>query len=198
MEVTTATEIKTRIIDDPGQHGNAKAVLLGRKNKPNNPTGKNQFTFERSLTPYSIKYALADTLLKQGKTIKETCLMTSLSNGTVQRIKKGEIKLSDQWVQAIKGHESNKHTFLSNLILDSINQNDLNKASLLQKVTSSSILIDKRRLLDGESTQNVNHLASLDNLSNMAQDIARTMGKFEVIEAQENPPIEAPKTIDNQ
>lgn len=195
MEVRTLTNQRATEIDSKEQTGQAKAVLMQRRSP--NKLGKNQFTFEKSLTPYSMKYALAETLLKQGKTITATATMTGLCRNTVMKVKNGEIKLANEWVSALKGHESAKHTFLSNLILDSINSRDLEKASLLQKVTSSSILIDKRRLLDGESTANVNHLASLDNLSNMAQEIAQTMSKFEALEVPQIEAQNAPESHQN-
>lgn len=166
------------------QTGQARAVLIQPKRKGTNKLGKNQFSFEKSLTPYSVKYALADVLLKQGKTLKVTALMTGLCINTVIKVRDGQIKLANEWVQAIKGTESAKHTFLSNTILDSITTTDIEKASLLQKVTSSSILIDKRRLLDGESTQNVNHLASLDNLSALASGLDKTLSKMDAIDVE--------------
>ena len=159
----------------------AKAVLnahkIGKRKSPN-VNGKNQFSDENTLTPYSVKFALADAMLKEGRRVKDVASLSGLCIQTVVRIKKGERKIASTWVDAIKKNESAKHTFLSNTILDSINQNDINKASLLQKVTSSSILIDKRRLLDGESTQNVNHLASLDQLSSIASQLASTKAKL--------------------
>ena len=181
---TTNNPILPRVIDDPKEKNNVKAILTGPKRKAYNPTGKNQFSFEKSLTPYSLKYALADVLLKQGKTIKQVCLYTSLSTQTVWKIKKGLIRLSDQWIKAIKDNEANKHTFLSNMILDSINPTDMEKASLLQKVTSSSILIDKRRLISGESTQNVSYLDGMANLASVAKDLNSAIAKMDVIEGE--------------
>jgi hypothetical protein len=178
-------EQSANIVGSENQTGQAKAVILQPKRKPTNPNGNNQFTFEKSLTPYSVKYCLADTLIKQGKTIKYTCQMTGLSPTTVMRVKKGEIKLASEWVANIKKQESAKHTFLSNTILDAITSEDISKASLLQKVTSSSILIDKRRILDGEPGIIVNHLANLDNLSAMVNDLNNTSNKINALEAEQ-------------
>ena len=44
---------------------------------------------------------------------------------------------------------------LATTILSSISDDDLENASLLQKTTSLSMLIDKSRLLEGKSTQNI-------------------------------------------
>jgi len=160
--------------------GQAKAVLNAHNRRSNNKHGRNQFSDDKTLTPYSMKFALADALLQEGRMVKDVVRLSGLCIETVTRIKKGERKVSQIWVDALKKNESAKHTFLSNTILDSISKSDIEKASLLQKVTSSSILIDKRRLLDGESTQNVSHLASLDNLSQLAMGLQKTRDALEM------------------
>jgi hypothetical protein len=179
---------RTDVIGGENQTGQARAVLT-RRNRNMNPTGKNQWTFEKSLTPYSVRYALAHVMLKQGKTIRVTAQMSGLCVQTVVRIKKGEIKLANEWIEEVKKCESAKHTFLANMILDSIDSQDIAKASLLQKVTSSSILIDKRRLIDGQSTVNVNHLASLDQLTALGERSKANLDRISSIEAE---------VIDNQ
>ena len=47
---------------------------------------------------------------------------------------------------------------ISSHILGSISEEDIKKASLLQKTTASSQLIDKARLLDGEATEVIDHV----------------------------------------
>lgn len=181
MQDSTSSQVE---IGSPYATPQAKAVLNAHKRKSPNVNGKNQFSDENTLTPYSVKFALADAMLKEGRKVKDVARLSGLCIQTVVRVKKGERKISSQWVDAIKKNESAKHTFLSNTILDSITKADIDKASLLQKVTSSSILIDKRRLLDGESTQNVNHLASLDNLSALASGLDKTLDKMNVIDVE--------------
>lgn len=171
-------------IGSPDQTPQAKAVLYAHRKRSNNSQGKNQFSDDKTLTPYSIKFALADALIKEGRSNREIMRLSGLCRESIARIKRGERKIASIWVEAIKKNESAKHTFLSNTILDSITTTDIEKASLLQKVTSSSILIDKRRLLDGESTQNVNHLASLDNLSALANGLDKTLEKMNVIDVE--------------
>lgn len=129
-----------------------------------------------------MKYSLASALLAEGKSINYIATYTGLCKETVSRIKKGEIKLLNRWVDEIKTHETGKITFLSHSILDSVNQGDLDKASLLQKITSASILIDKRRLLQGESTENVNYLGKLDVLVNNAGRSKSVLDKLKEID----------------
>ncbi len=166
---SSQTPAKLPEIDHFTKTPQAKAVfrahiLAKSKRKNNNLTGKNQFSFEKNITPYSLKYSLASSLLAEGKSISYICTYTGLCKETVSKIKKGEIKLLNKWADEIKLHETGKMTFLAHTIFDSVNQGDLDKASLLQKITSGSILIDKRRLLAGESTENISHLAKLDML----------------------------------
>lgn len=130
----------------------------------NNQKRVNQFTFEKSIIPYSVKYSLCKALLKENKTIRDIMTLTGLCRATILKVKKGEIKVAEHWLEQIKRDESGKFTFLSNTILDSINSNDLEKSSLLQKVTSASILIDKRRLIDGQSTENVSIVQRLSEI----------------------------------
>lgn len=60
-------------------------------------------------------------------------------------------------------------------IVLSINDSDLEKASLQQKVTSAAILIEKYRLLEDKSTQNisVSHLISLKREYNRTKEIVQ-------------------------
>lgn len=184
---SSQTPAKLPEIDHFTKTPQAKAVfrahlLAKTKRKNNNMAGKNQFSFEKNITPYSLKYSLASSLLSEGKSINYICTYTGLCKETVSKIKKGEIKLLNKWADEIKSHETGKMTFLSNSILDSVNQGDLNKASLLQKVTSASILIDKRRLLDGESTENINHLAKLDVLFSKRDEAKNVLGKLKSVD----------------
>lgn len=180
---SSQTPTKLPEIDHFTKTPQAKAVFLAHKrNKSNNKLGKNQFSIENTITPYSMRYSLASALLSEGKSISYVVNYTGLCKETVSRIKRGEIKLLNKWVDAIKTHETGKITFLSHSILDSVNQGDLDKASLLQKVTSASILIDKRRLLAGESTENVNHLAKLDVLFSKRDEAKNVLGKLKSVD----------------
>ena len=57
-------------------------------------------------------------------------------------------------VERIKTGLPNKAYFLANTVMSSINDDDIKKASLLQKTTAAGIMIDKARLIDGQSTEN--------------------------------------------
>lgn len=140
--------------------------LIGkRKYAELNKQGKNQFSFQNTLIPYNLKYSLCNYLIKEGKsTYNQIMALTGLSKTTIAKVKRGEIKLVQEWADQVKRDESGKFTFLSNTILDSINSNDLEKSSLLQKVTSASILIDKRRLIDGQSTENISVVQRLSEI----------------------------------
>lgn len=127
---------------------------LPAKRKSNNKNGHNQWTQKDFIEPYTIRYARAKVYLDQGKTLKEINQLTGLSNTTLVNIRHGRIKPEKYLVEQLKKGESAKISLIAHTILDSINQDDYDKASLLQKTTAFSQLVDKRRLLDGQSTSN--------------------------------------------
>lgn len=181
--INEESSAKNSTIDHFEKSPATKALL---KKRTNNHKGNNQWSYEKSLTPYSIKYSLAKSLLDDGKTLKQAAEYSGLCVATVHKIKHGVIKLADKVVEGIKAHESRKLAYLGNHILDSINEKDIEKSSLLQKVTASSILIDKRRLLDNQSTSNVSVISALESMSNMESSHDEILNKLKAI------------TVDNQ
>jgi hypothetical protein len=144
---------------------------------PKNRTGRNQYT--QSVwqdTPYSLKYIQAKTMLDAGKTYDQIRGATGLSSATIAKVSKGEIEISPSWLKPVKSVESAKLTALTHQILDSISPDDISKSSLLQRTTAAAQLIDKRRLIDGESTANILHA---DLVSTLADDRARLLHQLE-------------------
>jgi hypothetical protein len=144
---------------------------------PKNRTGRNQYT--QSVwqdTPYSLKYIQAKAMLDAGKTYDQVRGATGLSSSTIAKVSKGEIEISPSWVKPIKSVESVKLTGLIHSILDSITVDDIKKTPLYQRVTSAAILVDKRRLIDGESTANILHA---DLVSTLADDRAKLLHQLE-------------------
>lgn len=115
-------------------------------------------------------------MLDQGKTYDQIHAATGLSSRTIAKISKGEIEISPSWVKPLKSVESAKLSALTHQILDSISPDVISKASLLQRTTAAAQLIDKRRLIDGESTANVLHA---DLMTTLADDRARLMHQLE-------------------
>jgi len=65
---------------------------------------------------------------------------------------------SNTLVGAIKERLAAKTYIMADSIMSRITDEDIDKANLMQKVTASSIMIDKARLLGDESTMNINLL----------------------------------------
>lgn len=146
---------------------------------PKRGTGRNQFSKAAwDTTPYSLKYIQAKTLLNEGKTYKHITAVTGLSSTTIARVSKGEIEISPSWIKPLKSAESSKLSVLIHSILDSITPDVIEKSSLLQRTTAASQLVDKRRLIDGESTANILHA---DLVSTLADDRAQLMRTLEVL-----------------
>lgn len=160
----------------------ARAMFNRPRKVNNNIKGINQYSIVNNFVPYPLKYAIADALLKDGKTINYVINYTGLSRDVVFKLKSGDIKLQSRVAERVKEHEQENLVFLGNSILDNITQEDLQKASLLQKTTSYCQLLDKRRLLAGESTENVNHLAKLDVLVNSAKRADNMLDKLESVD----------------
>lgn len=127
-------------------------------------------------TPYSLKYVQAKSMLDAGKTYNQVTVVTGLSSRTIAKISKGEIEISPSWIKPLKSVESVKLSSLIHSILDSITPDDIARAPMYQRVTSAAILIDKRRLIDGESTANIAHA---DLMTTLADDRARLMHQLE-------------------
>lgn len=142
-----------------------------------NRTGRNQHS--QSVwqdTPYSLKYIQAKAMLDAGKTYEQIHGATGLSSATIAKVSKGEIEISPSWVKPLKSVESVKLSTLIHSILDSITPDDIARAPMYQRVTSAAILIDKRRLIDGESTANIAHA---DLMTTLADDRARLLHQLE-------------------
>lgn len=152
--------------------------------KSNNRIGHNQFTARNnfSTSPYQLKFVQCKAMLDDGKTYDQIRAVTGMSHSTIARVSKGEIELSPSWVKSIKKVESNKLTGIIHAILDSITPDVIAASSLLQRTTAASQLVDKRRLIDGESTHNISHAGLIETLD---ADRAELMKRLATIEAGE-------------
>ena len=102
--------------------------------------------------PYSLKFAMAKVLIEQGRSCAEIRARTGLAFGTIVKIRREEIKPNSQTVERLKRLEGDKLTLLSHRILDSVQYETIEDASLLQRATAVGIFLDKRELLEGKPT----------------------------------------------
>ena len=141
--------------------------------------GRNQFSKAAwETTPYSLKYIQAKTMLTEGKTYREIQAVTGLAPATIANVSKGEIVISTSCIKPLKSSESAKLSVLIHSILDSITPDVISKSSLLQRTTAAAQLVDKRRLIDGESTANILHA---DLIATLADDRAQLMRTLEAL-----------------
>ena len=127
-------------------------------------------------TPYALKYVQAKTMLDQGKTYDHITAVTGMSSATIAKVSKGEIEISPAWLKPVKSLESAKLTTIIHQLLDSITPEKLAATPTYQLTTSAAILIDKRRLIDGESTANILHA---DLIGTLADDRAKLLHQLE-------------------
>lgn len=99
---------------------------------------------------------LAD--IDAGISLRQIASSHFCSLDTVQRIRDDQ-ELRELQNPSIVSHRkkalSNMNRFVADRMLSSITDEDISKINAYQRVVASSIAIDKARLLDNESTQNV-------------------------------------------
>ncbi|MDA0707489.1 MAG: hypothetical protein O2963_00210 [Proteobacteria bacterium] len=100
----------------------------------------------------------AITLRAEGHTFLKVSKILGVSEGTVHAWC-NDTKLDDlllhQLSEQVKSALSKRLIVTAGTVLSRISDIDVEKASLLQKATTVAVLIDKARLLDGETTENV-------------------------------------------
>ena len=92
-------------------------------------------------------------------------------------------------VELVKANLASKAFMLSNHILSAISDSDVENASLLQKTTAASQLIDKGRLLDNKSTENIAMLQHYtcdahENITKIDEDIERIEAEIDILGAE--------------
>ena len=123
---------------------------------------QNQHTNNLPDFPYSMRFAKAKAMLDMGQTYADVQAATGLCRESITRVKNGERAVLDSAVKAIKDAECDKISFVSHRIIESINDRDLEKASLQQKAISFCALVDKRELLAGRATSRTAHAHMTD------------------------------------
>ena len=102
--------------------------------------------------------AIAVALRASGMPYTKIAFVLKVGTGTVHHWVNSPGQLGDgryqELAEQVKDQLANRSYLLSNTILANITDEDMKKAPLGSKVMASAILIDKARLLDGESTEN--------------------------------------------
>lgn len=163
------------LVDMRKQYEQAQALY---KDDPNKKFGNRH--------PEELK-AVAVALRAAGMPYEKISFVLKVGVGTVHSWVNSPEMLGGRYSQLaekVKSQLSNRQYLLSSSILSNISDEDMKKASLKDKVLSSSILIDKARLIDGEHTEN--HLVYVKRAaeikSNLDKDNER-LKELSVIEA---------------
>ena len=107
--------------------------------------------------------ALALSLYASGYSEQQTCDLVGVSKTTIHRWVTQNIDdggFLDEYglhqaANHIKSRMANRQMIMASNILESVSEEDMRKASLLQKTTAHCQLVDKSRLLSGDSTENI-------------------------------------------
>ena len=101
--------------------------------------------------------AVAVALRSSGMPYEKIAFVLKVGSGSVRAWVNSSSRLGGRYhelAETVKSHLADKQYLLSNTILGSVSDADIERASLKDKVLSSSILIDKARLIEGQSTEN--------------------------------------------
>jgi transposase-like protein len=131
---------------------------------------------------------LAIALYSQGHSMAAICSMTGVpSKGTIHNwihnaaemeTKAQELGYSEL-IEQCKSRLSSKLTLMANRTLSSVTDEDFEKASLLQKATATAIFIDKSRLMENKSTENIALMYGKSD--DMTDDIGETSKDIEAL-----------------
>jgi len=99
-------------------------------------------------------------LYASGETTHAIAQKLGRSQHTIQKAIQKEGVLDD--VKEIKKSLIEKFENLADRLIESITQADIEKSTMLQRVTASGIAIDKSRLLSNQSTSNEAHVIILN------------------------------------
>lgn len=159
-------------------------TLLHVSNKPKNPVTVNpQRIYGRTPFKYSDEIRLlAMSMRDNGSSRKEIAKTLGISTSTVHAFisqsKLDDISHSDL-ASKVKARMASDMILNANSLFDAaMSEEKTEKASTLQLVTAGSILVDKARLLAGESTENISvrvkHVNETDSeLKSIREEIMR-------------------------
>jgi len=110
-----------------------------------------------TITNRTVRHTLIEIYLEQGYSLNKISKLLKCSKHTIIEVKRGKKIGSKLLATRLKEQLADKFTVHASMFLDYANQQDkLDKASTLQLVTAAGISVDKARLLNNESTMNVN------------------------------------------
>lgn len=136
---------------------------------PPGPSGR------RESASVHFKKCMAAYMLDTGATVAEAVRVTGLDKKTVGRVKRGEYNLSPEVMEAVREIESAKMTEKFNLLLDSIDADKIEKATLSQVAVAAGIMYDKRALAENRPTSIVETSYSDDVLNEKHAEVLKEL-----------------------
>ena len=136
----------------PEMELNSKGNRRGKQEKKG---GRFSAHVDATWAPLNVRKAQALAMLEGGSSYKEVQLATGLGTTTIAKVKRGDYDLPLGVVKALRDCEEAKYTWMHHKLLDSIDDEVINRANLVQRVTAAGILFDKRELKAGRATQRI-------------------------------------------
>lgn len=134
-----------------------------------------------NINPMAIRYSLAKKLsihadISAGMTEREVALRHGCSPATVHYIKTNEELNEIQnpiIVDTRRKAMANVYYWVADRLLDGITDESLNKLTPFQRIVASGICVDKARLVEGLSTENLSLSASFNSFQSELEQIKK-------------------------
>lgn len=127
---------------------------------------------ETPIDARTLKNTVIGYYLAQKYSVRKIRRLTGAGHATILKVKKGELMGSTGLLKHIKSKLASTLELAASTFIDEATKRDkLDGASTLQLVTATGISIDKARLLNNESTLNV-------DVRSVHQDVASSMDKL--------------------
>src|SRR3990167_10726712 len=170
---------------DPSKHIGLYAPLEQGEteettHQPSNK-GRNRFTNDIVGLPYALRFHMADAMLKAGKTWVEIRAYTGLSTATINKVKQVFYEINQNVSETLRRCEEQKVTHLRHRMIDSVQDSDVQNASLKDRIICYGILAEKGELMAGRATTRTEFVQQGD--SELDAEAARLQAEIEAYKA---------------
>jgi hypothetical protein len=141
----------------------------------------------------TIQYSLAKRIaiftdIKAGIPYAEICVRHDVGKGTVSRISKDQQlqeMLDPRILELRKKHLAGLNYYVADISLSSITVGDVQKLNALQRGILAATNVDKARLLEGQSTENISVRGTVEHYESELSDIkARKEALFAAMQSK--------------
>ncbi len=149
--------------------------------------------------PTSPKYIPIESIIELRKKSLSTRQIAKIlgcdHSNIVRRLNAYKAEL--QGIEPFKRNRADIFALVQAKIINNITDNDIAKASLLQKATSVAVLYDKERLERGQSTENIAYSSTITRIDDRSSEITKLKQLLGITEVEGSYQITGDNTPDN-